>query len=60
MSTLSRDLGVIICLIDDILIYGNTQEEHDENVLAVLNRLEDAGLLSVEISESFHGEKWKF
>ena len=39
-----RDLEGVICLIDDILIYGNTQEEHDEQLLAVLNRLEEAGL----------------
>ena len=39
-----RDLEGVVCLIDDILIYGNTQEEHDERLLAVLNRLEEAGL----------------
>ena len=44
MSALLRDLEGVICLIDDILIYGNTQEEHDERLLAVLNRLEEAGL----------------
>ena len=44
MSVLLRDLEGVICLIDDILIYGNTQEEHDERLLAVLNRLEEAGL----------------
>ena len=44
MSALLRDFEGVICLIDDILIYGNTQEEHDERLLAVLNRLEEAGL----------------
>ena len=44
MSALLRDLEGVICLIDDILIYGNTQEEHDERLLAVLTRLEEAGL----------------
>ena len=44
MSALLRDFEGVICLIDDILIYGNTQEEHDEWLLAVLNRLEEAGL----------------
>ena len=44
MSAYLRDLEEVICLIDDILIYGNTQEEHDERLLAVLNRLEEAGL----------------
>lgn len=44
MSVLLKDLEGVICLIDDILIYGKTQEEHDERLLAVLNRLEEAGL----------------
>ena len=41
MSALLRG---VVCLIDDNLIYGNTQEEHDEQLLAVLNKLEEAGL----------------
>ena len=44
MSALLRDLDGIVCLIDDILIYGSTQEERDERLLAVLNRLEEADL----------------
>jgi hypothetical protein len=44
MSTLLRDLEGVVCLIDDVLIYGKSQEQHDERLLAVLNRLEEAGL----------------
>ena len=44
MSTLLRDLEGVVCLIDDVLIYGRSQEQHDERLLAVLNRLEEAGL----------------
>ena len=44
MLALLRDFEGVICFIDNILIYGNTQEEHDEQLLAVLNRLEEAGL----------------
>ena len=43
VSTLLRDLEVV-CLIDDVLIYGRSQEQHDERLLVVLNRLEEAGL----------------
>ena len=41
-----RDLEGVTYLIDNILIYGNTQEEHDKQLLAVLNRLEKAGVTS--------------
>ena len=44
MSTLLRDLEGVVCLIDDVLIYGRSQEQHDERLLAVLNRLEEADL----------------
>lgn len=30
--------------LDDILVFGKTQEEHDENLRAVLERLEENGL----------------
>lgn len=43
MSTL-RDLEGVVCLIDDVLIYDKSQEQHDERLLAVLFRLEEAGL----------------
>ena len=44
VGELCRDLEGVVCLIDDILIYGKTQEEYDERLLAVLNRLEEASL----------------
>lgn len=31
-------------MIDDVLVYGTTQHEHDKNLLAVLNRIQEAGL----------------
>ena len=44
MSALLGDLEGVVCLIDDVLIYGHNQEEHDERLLAVLSRIEEAGL----------------
>ena len=41
-----RELEGVICFIDGILIYGNTQEKHDKCLLAVLNRLEKADVTS--------------
>ena len=44
MSEILRRLEGVVCLIDDILIHGQTQEEHDERLKAVLQRLQDANL----------------
>ena len=34
----------VVCLMDDVLVYGSTQEEHEKNLLAALNRIQEAGL----------------
>ena len=44
MSDILSGLKGVVCLIDDVLVYGATQEDHDKNLLAVLNRIQDAGL----------------
>ena len=44
MSVLLDGMEGIVCLMDDILVYGRTQEEHDDRLLKVLRRLEAAGL----------------
>ena len=33
-----------VCLIDDVLVYGSTQSEHDQRLLKVLKKLSEAGL----------------
>ena len=37
-------LSGVVCLIDDILIYGRNQEDHDKNLTAALERIAAAGL----------------
>ena len=44
MSQILVDLNGVICHMDDILIHGATQLEHDARVRAVLQRLHNAGL----------------
>ena len=44
MSSLLSGIDGVVCLMDDILIHGTTQEEHDERLARVLTRLQDAGL----------------
>ena len=38
MSEILGDMEGVVCLIDDVLIHGHTQEEHDERLLKVLCR----------------------
>ena len=44
MSALLRGLEGVVCQIDDILVFGKNQQEHDENLEPVLNRLAQADL----------------
>jgi len=44
MSEILSGLEGVVCLVDDILICGKTQAEHDERLIAVLTRLSEAGL----------------
>ena len=41
MSQILVGLPGVLCMIDDILVFGNTQLEHDENLKAVLKKIED-------------------
>ena len=36
MNVLLNDLDGVLCLIDDVLVYGKSQSEHDERLAAVL------------------------
>ena len=44
MSTLLDGLDGVVCLMDDILVHGATQDEHDNRLMKVLRRLETAGI----------------
>ena len=44
MTQILLDLEGIVCHMDDVLIYGRNQAEHDTRVRAVLNRIMEAGL----------------
>ena len=43
MSELLTGLQGVLCQMDDILIFGKDQSEHDQRLEAVLRRIEDAG-----------------
>ena len=40
MSTALEGLTGVTCLMDDILIHGSNQQEHDEHLIAVLEHSE--------------------
>ena len=44
MSKVLAGLEGALCLIDDILVYAKTQEEHDIRLEAVLKRIQKSGL----------------
>ena len=44
MQSILSDMEGTVNMIDDILMYGKDQEEHDERLEKVLNRIEGAGI----------------
>ena len=44
MNVLLKDLDGSLCLMDDVLVYGKSQNEHDERLEAVLKRIEECGM----------------
>ena len=44
MSSILEGLEGVICLIDDVLIYGKDREEHNSRLTAVLIRIQTAGV----------------
>ena len=44
MSDILGGLEGVVCLMDDVLVHGRTQEEYDERLRAALTRIRDAGL----------------
>ena len=44
MTEILDDVPGVVCLVDDILVTGKTQAEHDSRLRIVLTRLKEAGL----------------
>ncbi len=60
MQELLKGLDGVVCHMDDILIHGRTQIEHDERLFAVLNRLKTEGLVLNKNKCVFSVTKVKF
>ena len=44
MSSILANLKGMVCMIDDVLVYGFSHKEHDERLKAVLTQLQNAGV----------------
>lgn len=44
MSEILSGLTGVVCMMDDVLVHGKTQEEHDERLRKVLLRLQETGM----------------
>lgn len=44
MDKLIASLSNVICYMDDIIVYGKNKEEHDQALLALINKIQDTGL----------------
>ena len=60
MAEILSDVEGAVCLMDDILVQGKSQEEHDRRLMVVLQRLQDAGLTLNEKECEFSKSRVKF
>ena len=44
MSEILSGLEGVVCMMDDVLVHGRTQEEHDQRLDAALARISNAGV----------------
>ena len=60
MNQMLAGMDGVVCLIDDILVYGTTQAEHDQRLLKVLRKIRDAGLTLNKDKCQFNAASIKF
>ena len=60
MNKVLSGLPGVMCLIDDILVYGSSVEEHTERLQSVLNRLMSAGVTLNQAKCEFGKETIRF
>ena len=44
MSDILSDLEGVVCTMDNVLVHGKTQDEHDKHLENVLRRMEEVGI----------------
>ena len=60
MQRILEGLDGVECQVDDILVFGETQEQHDKRLIAVLERLADANVTLNLVKCKFSTDKVEF
>ncbi len=60
MNRILEGLEGVVCLIDDVLVFASSQEEHDRRLAAVLQRLKEAGVTLNRVKCEFNKRSIKF
>lgn len=60
MSQILEGLKGVVCMMDDILIYGSTQAEHDSHLISVLDKIKASGATLNEDKCQFSKKSIKF
>ena len=60
MHKILNGLEGVACLLDDVLIFGSSKDEHDRQLIAVLQRLVEAGVTLNRDKCEFNKESIKF
>ena len=60
MAAVLQGIDGVVCLMDDVLVHGRTQREHDERLDAVLKRIQEAGITLNREKCSFSQPQVKF
>jgi len=60
MSEILSGLDGVLCLMDDVLVFGKDKKEHDERLMAALRRIQAAGATLNPSKCEFRKEQLKF
>ena len=60
MNKILEGLEGILCHLDDVLVFGSNQKQHDERLLAALKRIEEAGVTPNEAKCEINKSQLKF
>ena len=60
MSKILEGLEGVVCQMDDVLVFGATQEQHNQRLIAMLDRIKTAGVLLNKVKCKFSVSSVKF
>ena len=60
MSKILEGLEGVVCQMDDVFVFGATQEQHNQRLIAMLDRIKTAGVLLNKVKCKFSVSSVKF